>query len=115
MIVPERYPATRCPSRWARGAKAAARGGEIDPQVLAVMERMKPELVSPVAADLSHERCELNREVLIAGGGQVMRLCPTVTTGIARETLSIEDIAGNLAAIMDTEGARVAPVGSFLT
>jgi NAD(P)-dependent dehydrogenase (short-subunit alcohol dehydrogenase family) len=97
------------------GAKAAARGGEVPPEVLAIMERMKPDLVSPAAVYLAHESCELNGEVLIAGGGQVMRLCPTVTTGITRESLTVEDVAGNIDAILDTTGARVAPVGSFLT
>ena len=38
------------------------------------MERFRPELVAPVAAFLAHESCELNGEVLVAGGGQVMRV-----------------------------------------
>ena len=56
---------------------------------------------------------ELSGEVLIVGGGPVLRLCPVVTTGIAREALTIEDVAENLSAIMDMDGARVAPIGSF--
>jgi hypothetical protein len=74
---------------------------------------MDPVLVSPAAAYLAHESCTLDGEVLIAGGGQVMRLCPIVTAGITKEALSVEDVAENLSAIMDTSDARVAPVGSF--
>ena len=91
------------------GAVAKARGGEVPPEVWTVMERMKPDLVSPVAAYLAHESCELNGEVIIAGGGDVARLCPTVTNGIRREGLTIEDVAGNVDAIMDTAGARARP------
>ncbi len=97
------------------GAVAKARGGEVPPEVWAVMERMKPDLVSPVAAYMAHETCELNGEVIIAGGGDVARLCPTVTRGITRENLTIEDVAQDMPAIMDASEARVAPIGSFLT
>jgi NAD(P)-dependent dehydrogenase (short-subunit alcohol dehydrogenase family) len=97
------------------GARANVRGGETVPDVSLVLQRMKPELVSPVAAYLAHENCDLNGEVLIAGGGQVARLCPTVATGITRADLAVEDVAKNLEAIMDVSNARVAPIGAFLT
>jgi hypothetical protein len=95
------------------GAKANARGGEVDPQVEAIMATMDPALVSPTAAFLAHESCELNGEVLIAGGGQVMRLAPVRTTGIAREGLSIEDVAQGIDEIMDMTNAKVAPIGAY--
>ena len=90
-----------------------AKNSEGEPQVSDMLARMDPALVSPVAAFLAHESCELDGEALIAGGGQVMRLCPLVTTGITKEGLSIEDVAGNLDAILDTSDARVAPVGRY--
>ena len=34
----------------------------------------KPELVSPPAVYLAHESCRLNGEILVSGGGQVMRV-----------------------------------------
>jgi NAD(P)-dependent dehydrogenase (short-subunit alcohol dehydrogenase family) len=95
------------------GAKAAAGGGDVDPQVSAILARMDPALVSPTAAFLAHESCAINGEVLISGGGQVMRLVPVRTSGITREGLTIEDVAQNLDAIMDPTDARVAPIGAY--
>ena len=82
--------------------------------VESMLYRMDPDLVAPAAAYLAHESCTLNGEVLIAGGGDVMRLAPIVTRGISRgKTLSVEDVAGNIDAILDSTDARVAPVGSW--
>jgi len=79
-----------------------------------VLDRMDPELVAPAAAYLAHESCTLNGEVLIAGGGDVMRLAPIVTRGIVRgKHLSVEDVAESIDAILDSADARVPPVGSW--
>jgi NAD(P)-dependent dehydrogenase (short-subunit alcohol dehydrogenase family) len=79
------------------------------------LARMDPELVAVTAAYLAHESCTLNGEVLISGGGDVMRLAPVVTTGISMgKALTVEAIAERIDAIIDTDGARVAPIGSFL-
>jgi hypothetical protein len=76
---------------------------------------MDPELVSVTMAYLAHESCVLEGEVLISGGGDVMRLAPIVTTGISQgKQLTVEDVAASIDTIMDPEAARVAPVGSFL-
>jgi NAD(P)-dependent dehydrogenase (short-subunit alcohol dehydrogenase family) len=72
-----------------------------------VMDRMQPDLVSPAAVFLAHEACELNGEVLVAGGGQVFRLAVVTTEGITRSSLTPEDVAANLPTIMDTTGASV--------
>jgi NAD(P)-dependent dehydrogenase (short-subunit alcohol dehydrogenase family) len=78
------------------------------------LDRMDPELVAPAAAYLAHESCALNGEVLIAGGGDVMRLAPIVTRGIARgKELSVEDVAEAVDAILDATDARIAPVGTW--
>jgi NAD(P)-dependent dehydrogenase (short-subunit alcohol dehydrogenase family) len=92
------------------GAKANPGAGA---EVSEILARMDPALVSPAAAYLAHESCELTGEVLIAGGGQVMRLCPVVTAGISRDGLTVEDVAEHLSAIMSMDDARVAPVGRF--
>jgi NAD(P)-dependent dehydrogenase (short-subunit alcohol dehydrogenase family) len=97
------------------GARVEARGSEAEVEVSDVLARMNPDLVSPAAVYLAHETCQLNGEVLIAGGGLVSRLCPTVTTGINDEDLTIEAVAANVPTIMDTGSARVAPIGSFVT
>ena len=61
--------------------------------VESMLYRMDPDLVAPAAAYLAHESCTLNGEVLIAGGGDVMRLAPIVTRGISRgRMLSVEDV-----------------------
>jgi len=79
------------------------------------LARMDPELVAVTAAYLAHESCPLNGEVLISGGGDVMRLAPLVTTGISKgSTLTVEDVAESIDAILDPRDARIAPVGSFL-
>jgi len=90
-----------------------------DPKILAlrnqVMERMDPELVSVTMAYLAHESCELRGEVLVSGGGDVMRLAPVMTTGISKgKGLTVEDVAENIAAILDPQDARILPVGEFL-
>jgi NAD(P)-dependent dehydrogenase (short-subunit alcohol dehydrogenase family) len=90
-----------------------------DPKILElrnqVMERMDPELVSVAMAYLAHESCELRGECLISGGGEVMRLAPMMTTGISKgKGLTVEDIAENIATILDPQDARILPVGEFL-
>jgi NAD(P)-dependent dehydrogenase (short-subunit alcohol dehydrogenase family) len=71
-------------------------------------EQLRPEFVSPAVAFLAHESCQLTGEVLISGGLQVMRLALFQTTGMTAEgTITPEDIAGNLDALMDTTGAKL--------
>jgi NAD(P)-dependent dehydrogenase (short-subunit alcohol dehydrogenase family) len=85
-----------------------------DPAVASMLDRMDPDLVAPAMAYLAHESCRLNGEVLVAGGGDVMRLAPIVTRGVSRgKALSAEDVAQNIDAILDSTDARVAPVGSW--
>lgn len=78
-----------------------------------LLAKMDPALVSPVAAFLAHETCEINGEVLVAGGGEVFRLTPMVTLGISQEGLTIEDVAEKLDAIMSMDDARVPPIGTY--
>jgi len=72
-----------------------------------VMEVFGSEHVAPAAAFLAHETCQLNGEVLVAGGGQVMRLAVFETRGITGSPLTLEDIAGNLDAVLDTTDATI--------
>jgi len=90
-----------------------AKGQQTDPEVESILARMKPDLVAPAAAYLAHESCTVNGEVLVAGGGEVFRMTPIVTLGISQETLTIEDVAGQIDAIMSTDDARVPPIGSY--
>ena len=71
------------------------------------MQVFEPDLVAPAAAYLAHESCQLNGEVLVAGGGQVMRLAVIETPGLTRSPMTPEDVAANLKEILDTTGATV--------
>jgi NAD(P)-dependent dehydrogenase (short-subunit alcohol dehydrogenase family) len=71
------------------------------------------DLVSPAAVYLAHESCPLNGEVLIAGGGQVMRMAFVVNEGITSEKMTPEDVAAGLDTLMDiskAEEIKVAPM-----
>ena len=70
------------------------------------MDRFQPELVAPAAVFLAHESCALNGEVLVAGGGQVMRMAVLQNEGFSKDDLTPEDIVDNLATVMDMSGAQ---------
>jgi NAD(P)-dependent dehydrogenase (short-subunit alcohol dehydrogenase family) len=90
-----------------------------DPKVLAhvyeapeeafgeVMEGFAPEFVAPAATYLAHETCQLNGEVLVAGGGQVLRMAIMQTQGFTSSTLTVEDLAAHLDTVLDMTGATV--------
>lgn len=79
-----------------------------------LLARMDPDLVAPVAAYLAHESCTLNGEVLVAGGGDVFDITPVVSQGIAKDHLTIEDVAEHVDAIMSTADAKVPPIGTYV-
>ena len=87
---------------------------EPDPEVDSILARMNPDLVAPAAAYLAHESCTVNGEVLVAGGGDVFRLTPIVTRGISQESLTVEDVAEHIDAIMNIDDARVPPIGAYV-
>jgi len=70
------------------------------------MDQYAPELVSPAAVFLAHESCELNGEVLISGGAQVMRMAFVCNEGITDEKMTPEVVAENLTKIMDLSDAH---------
>jgi hypothetical protein len=90
-----------------------------DPKVLAhvydvpeeafgeVMDGFAPEFVAPAAAYLAHESCELNGEILVAGGGQVLRMAIMQTQGFRSSALTLEDLAANLDTVMDMTDATL--------
>ena len=106
--------APRARTRMSEDGQRVAEAPAGERRTESVLDRMDPDLVAPAAAYLAHESCALNGEVLIAGGGDVMRLAPIVTRGITRgKTLSVENVAESIDAILDSTDARVAPVGSW--
>lgn len=78
------------------------------------MMQFPPEQVSPAAVFLAHESCQLNGEVLVAGGGQVMRLAVVETQGISGGALTPEDISGKLDTLMDPTDAQLMAVQARL-
>jgi hypothetical protein len=74
--------------------------------VRGVMDAMRPELVSPAMAFLAHESCELNGEVLVAGGGAVQRMTVQLSPGVQSGELTPEFVAENLVAIMEVAGSH---------
>jgi NAD(P)-dependent dehydrogenase (short-subunit alcohol dehydrogenase family) len=65
------------------------------------------ELVSPAAVYLAHELCPLNGEVLVAGGGQVMRLALFESRGLTSDALTPELIAENIDQVLDLTDAQL--------
>jgi NAD(P)-dependent dehydrogenase (short-subunit alcohol dehydrogenase family) len=63
----------------------------------------RPELVAPVVAFLSHERCNLTGEVLSAKFGRVSRVFVGTASGYFNGDLTAEDVQEHLAEILDDE------------
>ena len=70
------------------------------------LDKFKPELVSPAMAYLAHESCEFNGEVLISGGGEVMRVAFVVNAGISYDDMSPEMVAASIATLRDLSTAQ---------
>jgi NAD(P)-dependent dehydrogenase (short-subunit alcohol dehydrogenase family) len=86
----------------------------MDAEAMAQVQASMPaHLCSPAAVYLGHESCPLNGEVLQVGMGGVARLAVVHTQGIAKPALAAEDIAENIAAILDVAGARVTDSSSL--
>ena len=81
----------------------------------ATMPQFAAEYVSPAAVYLAHESCQLNGELLVAGGGQVMRLALMETGGFTSEHLTPEVVAEHIDQILDMESAQLITVGVLRT
>jgi NAD(P)-dependent dehydrogenase (short-subunit alcohol dehydrogenase family) len=81
----------------------------------ATMPQFAAEFVSPAAVYLAHESCSLNGELLIAGGGQVMRLALMETQGFTSDELTPELVAKNIDQILDMESAQLMTVGVLMS
>jgi len=81
----------------------------------ASMPQFAAEYVTPAAVYLAHESCALTGELLIAGGGQVMRLALSETVGITVDDLTPEVVAERIDEILDMGDASVMTVGVLLS
>jgi hypothetical protein len=66
---------------------------------------MPPEMCAPAAAYLAHESCAVNGEILRTGMGSVARIALVQSQGLVKESLTAEDVADNIAMVMDLSGA----------
>jgi NAD(P)-dependent dehydrogenase (short-subunit alcohol dehydrogenase family) len=95
------------------GAKYNIKANAIAPLALTRMtedimgplgDKLAPELVSPIAAWLAHEDCDVSGEVYSVGGGRVARVFIGETKGYYKADLSMEDIRDNWKTIRNTDG-----------
>ncbi len=73
-----------------------------------VVEKLKPEFVSPLAAFLVSEACDLSGTMMVAGAGYFSRAAVVEGPGFFfddPDKVTPDDIAANLAAITNLEGA----------
>ena len=71
-----------------------------------VLERLKPELVSPVVAYLVSEECNVSGNIFTAGGGYVGRAAIVESKGAIFPDISIEAVRDSFAKITDMTGAE---------
>jgi NAD(P)-dependent dehydrogenase (short-subunit alcohol dehydrogenase family) len=75
------------------------------------MKAYPPELASPAAVYLAHDSCPLNGVILVAGGGQVLRMAFAESVGVKVDDLSVEDVAARIDEIVDLTGATFPGLG----
>ncbi len=72
----------------------------------AVLEKLLPELVSPVVAYLCSEECQVSGNIFTAGGGYVGRAAIVESKGAVLPDISIEAVRDNFDKICDMTGAE---------
>ncbi len=70
------------------------------------LERLKPELVSPVVAYLCSEECPVSGNIFTAGGGYVGRAAIMESKGAVIPDMTIEAVRDNLSRITDMSDAE---------
>lgn len=99
------------------GAKSNIKANAIAPLALtrmtenittgAMAEKILPELVSPIAAYLSHESCEATGRIFSVGGGRVAEVFIGETQGYYKADLTVDDVAEHFATITDRTDYQV--------
>jgi NAD(P)-dependent dehydrogenase (short-subunit alcohol dehydrogenase family) len=72
----------------------------------AVLEKLKPEYVSPMVAYLCSEECQVSGQIFTAGGGYFGRAAIVEGKGAVLPQASIEDIRDNFGKISDLANAE---------
>lgn len=63
---------------------------------------MKPELITPIVAYLSHDDCAISGEIISAAGGRLAKVVIGETEGVVDRDLTLEKIPALLAQVMDS-------------
>jgi NAD(P)-dependent dehydrogenase (short-subunit alcohol dehydrogenase family) len=71
----------------------------------AVLEKLKPEYVSPMVAYLCSEECQVSGQIFTAGGGYFGRAAIVEGKGAVLPQATLEDIRDNFSKISDLSGA----------
>jgi NAD(P)-dependent dehydrogenase (short-subunit alcohol dehydrogenase family) len=71
------------------------------------MDKLSPELITPIVTYLTHEDCPVSGEVYSVGGGRVARVFVGVTPGFVDPELSAESVRDHFAEIRDEAGYEV--------
>ena len=71
------------------------------------MDKLSPELVTPIVTFLAHEDCPVTGEVYSVGGGRVARIFVGVTPGHFQADLTPEAVRDNFDKIRAEEGYEV--------
>jgi NAD(P)-dependent dehydrogenase (short-subunit alcohol dehydrogenase family) len=72
---------------------------------------LDPVRVSPAVVYLAHQSCTLQGELLVSGGGHVLRLALVEAQGIFDEDVSPEMIAENIDTVLDITDGQLMNVG----
>jgi NAD(P)-dependent dehydrogenase (short-subunit alcohol dehydrogenase family) len=71
------------------------------------MDKLSPELITPIVTYLTHEDCPVSGEVYSVGGGRVARVFVGVTPGYVDPELTAESVRDHFAEIRDEAGYEV--------
>jgi NAD(P)-dependent dehydrogenase (short-subunit alcohol dehydrogenase family) len=77
------------------------------------MSQFAPHRVSPAAVFLAHESCNLRGELIVSGGGNVLRLALVESQGIYDENITPEMVAEGIDKVMDLGGYTVMNAGNL--
>jgi NAD(P)-dependent dehydrogenase (short-subunit alcohol dehydrogenase family) len=91
----------------------AAQQESTSPMYQHAQQNLPPELVSPVAAFLAHEKCPVSGECIDSVGGQVQRTYLAQTAGFKDPQLTIDTLARRWGEVMAGSAASLIPSGAF--
>jgi NAD(P)-dependent dehydrogenase (short-subunit alcohol dehydrogenase family) len=78
-----------------------------------IVDKLRPELVTPAVAYLAHESSILNGVVLNARGGHVAQIATFESKGYDNPNLTVEDVASRIDEILDLSGMTRFPQRNF--